>query len=114
MRQPPSRTRKRVKRQSPRDAVWRIKESPRTPLLTPEEVQAANAADMVKQQRAKRRPRPPQQLTVGYCYYSASDQRIPTVRLRGRWLEEMGFAIGSKLHIRIRDGELIVSVAPTD
>ncbi|WP_411265842.1 SymE family type I addiction module toxin [Xanthomonas hortorum] len=26
----------------------------------------------------------------------------------------MGFTIGSKLHIRLRDGELVVSVAPTD
>ncbi|MGN5616769.1 type I addiction module toxin, SymE family, partial [Xanthomonas hortorum pv. gardneri] len=52
--------------------------------------------------------------TVGYGYYPASDQRIPTLRLRGRWLEQLGFAIGSKLHIRLRDGELVVSVAPTD
>ncbi|MCC8805766.1 type I toxin-antitoxin system SymE family toxin, partial [Xanthomonas euvesicatoria pv. euvesicatoria] len=90
MHQSPSPTRKRVKRQPPRDAVWHIKESPRTPLLTPEEVQAANAADLAKQQRAKRRPRPPQQLTVGYGYYPASDQRVPTLRLRGRWLEQLG------------------------
>ncbi|MCD0244470.1 SymE family type I addiction module toxin [Xanthomonas melonis] len=116
MRQPPSRTttRKRAKRQPPRDAVWRIKEPPRTPLLTPEEVQAANATDLVKQQRAKRRPRPPQELTVGYCNCPASDQCVPTLRLRGRWLEQLGFAIGSKLHIRIRDGELIVRVADVD
>ncbi|APO90856.1 type I toxin-antitoxin system SymE family toxin [Xanthomonas euvesicatoria pv. euvesicatoria] len=110
MHQSPSPTRKRVKRQPPRDAVWHIKESPRTPLLTPEEVQAANAADLAKQQRAKRRPRPPQQLTVGYGYYPASDQRVPTLRLRGRWLEQLGFTIGRKLQVRLREGELIVSV----
>ncbi|MFS8426390.1 SymE family type I addiction module toxin, partial [Xanthomonas campestris] len=52
--------------------------------------------------------------TVGYGYYPASDQRIPTLRLRGRWLEQLGFTIGSKLYIRLRDGELVVSVAPTD
>ncbi|WP_355608779.1 SymE family type I addiction module toxin [Xanthomonas cannabis] len=116
MRQPQSRTttRKRVKRQPPLDAVWRIKESPLTPMLTPEEIEAANAADLVKQQRAKRRPRPPQQLTVGYGYYPASDQRIPTLRLRGRWLEQLGFTIGSKLNVRVRNGELVVNVAELD
>ncbi|WP_425525625.1 SymE family type I addiction module toxin, partial [Xanthomonas campestris] len=74
----------------------------------------SNAADLAKQQRAPRRPRPPQQLTVGYGYYTASSQRIPTLRLRGRWLEQLGFAIGSKLNIRMRDGELVVSVADKD
>ncbi|WDJ98033.1 type I toxin-antitoxin system SymE family toxin [Xanthomonas campestris pv. incanae] len=59
-------------------------------------------------------PRAPQHCTVGYGYYPASDQRVPTLRLRGRWLEQLGFTIGSKLHIRLRDGELVVSVAPTD
>ncbi|WAT15228.1 SymE family type I addiction module toxin [Xanthomonas fragariae] len=118
MRQPPSRTtttaRKRAPRQPPRDAVWHIKESPRTLMLTPEQVAAANAADLAKQQRAPRRPRPPQHCTVGYGYYPASGQRIPTLRLRGRWLEQLGFAIGCKLHIRLRDGELVVSVASAD
>ncbi|MCC4622466.1 type I toxin-antitoxin system SymE family toxin [Xanthomonas cassavae CFBP 4642] len=55
-------------------------------------------------------PRAPQHCTVGYGYYPASDHRIPTLRLRGRWLEQLGFTIGSKLHIRLRNGELVVSV----
>ncbi|MCS3809777.1 type I toxin-antitoxin system SymE family toxin [Xanthomonas sp. 4461] len=55
-------------------------------------------------------PRAPHHCTVGYGYYPASDQRIPTLRLRGRWLEQLGFTIGSKLHIRLRNGELVVSV----
>ncbi|MCM5526751.1 type I toxin-antitoxin system SymE family toxin [Xanthomonas hortorum pv. pelargonii] len=59
-------------------------------------------------------PRAPTHCTVGYGYYPASDQRVPTLRLRGRWLEQLGFAIGSKLHIRLRDGELVVSLAPAD
>ncbi|PPT73313.1 SymE family type I addiction module toxin, partial [Xanthomonas arboricola] len=48
---------------------------------------------------------------VGYGYYPDSHQRIPTLRLRGRWLEQLGFTIGSKLHIRMRNGELVVTVA---
>ncbi|MFP6934679.1 SymE family type I addiction module toxin, partial [Xanthomonas hortorum] len=59
-------------------------------------------------------PRAPTHCTVGYGYYPASNLRVPTLRLRGRWLEQLGFAIGSKLHICLRDGELVVSVAPTD
>ncbi|WP_240307536.1 SymE family type I addiction module toxin [Xanthomonas arboricola] len=55
--------------------------------------------------------RAPQHCTVGYGYYPDSHQRIPTLRLRGRWLEQLGFTIGSKLHIRMRNGELVVSVA---
>ncbi|WP_244672217.1 SymE family type I addiction module toxin, partial [Xanthomonas phaseoli] len=50
----------------------------------------------------------------GYGYYPDSHQRIPTLRLRGRWLEELGFTIGSKLHIRMRNGELVVTVAPAE
>ncbi|MBB3889037.1 type I toxin-antitoxin system SymE family toxin [Xanthomonas campestris pv. campestris] len=117
MRQPPSRpttTRKRPPRQPPRTPAWRIVEPPLTPMLTPEQVAAANAADLAKQQRPPRRPRPPHQCTVGYGYYPTTNQRIPTLRLRGRWLEQLGFTIGSKLHIRLRNGELVVSVAPAD
>ncbi|WP_425509394.1 SymE family type I addiction module toxin [Xanthomonas cannabis] len=57
---------------------------------------------------------PAHRCTVGYGYYPASNQRIPTLRLRGRWLEQLGFTIGRKLDIRLRDGELVVSVAPAD
>ncbi|WP_407508023.1 SymE family type I addiction module toxin, partial [Xanthomonas euvesicatoria] len=56
-------------------------------------------------------PRAPQHCTVGYGYYPDSHQRIPTLRLRGRWLEQLGFTIGSKLNISMRNGELVVSVA---
>ncbi|MBB3833937.1 hypothetical protein FHR55_002159 [Xanthomonas arboricola] len=34
--------------------------------------------------------------------------------MRGRWLAQLGFTIGSKLDVRLRDGELVVSVAPAD
>ncbi|MDV2453145.1 SymE family type I addiction module toxin [Xanthomonas hortorum] len=117
MRQPPSRpnnARKRVPHQPKRDAVWRIVESSSPRMLTADEVEAANAADLARQQRAPRRPRPPQQCTIGYGYYAASQQRVPTLRLRGRWLEQLGFVIGSKLDIRMRDGELVVSLARKD
>ncbi|WP_308694559.1 SymE family type I addiction module toxin [Xanthomonas albilineans] len=35
---------------------------------------------------------------------------MPALRLRGRWLEELGFAIGCKLRITVRDHELVITV----
>ncbi|MFB8920269.1 SymE family type I addiction module toxin [Xanthomonas arboricola] len=48
-------------------------------------------------------------------YYDAEpgrphSQRIPSVRLRGIWLEQLGFAVGCKLQITARAGELVVTV----
>ncbi|UIX75203.1 SymE family type I addiction module toxin [Xanthomonas citri pv. glycines] len=46
---------------------------------------------------------PPQHCTVGYGYYPDSHQRIPTLRLRDRWMEQLGFTIGEKrgqIHFR--------------
>ncbi|WP_425600183.1 SymE family type I addiction module toxin [Xanthomonas arboricola] len=48
-------------------------------------------------------------------YYDAEpgrphSQRIPSVRLRGLWLEQLGFAVGCKLQITARAGELVVTV----
>ncbi len=61
--------------------------------------------------RQTKPPWQPTRCTVGYGYYPDSRQRIPTLRLRGRWLEQLGLTIGSKLHIRMRNGELVVTVA---
>uniref|UniRef100_UPI0030790D1E SymE family type I addiction module toxin n=1 Tax=Xanthomonas oryzae TaxID=347 RepID=UPI0030790D1E len=52
---------------------------------------------------------------VGYAFYDAEpgrphSQRIPSVRLRGLWLEQLGFAVGCKLQITARAGELVVTV----
>ncbi|MCL1500902.1 type I toxin-antitoxin system SymE family toxin [Xanthomonas nasturtii] len=109
----PTSARKRATEPPPTEIVWRsldpsIKPRPyveRTPIPQPR-----------TEARPPRpgHPRAPHHCTVGYGYYPASDQRIPTLRLRGRWLEQLGFTIGSKLHIRLRNGELVVSVAPTD
>ncbi|WP_428959983.1 SymE family type I addiction module toxin [Xanthomonas oryzae] len=47
---------------------------------------------------------------MSYGYYPDNHQPIPALRLRGRWLEELGFAIGSKLRITVRDRELVITV----
>ncbi|MBO9769752.1 MULTISPECIES: SymE family type I addiction module toxin [Xanthomonas] len=65
--------------------------------------------------RPPRKARTPTRCTVGYAFYDAEpgrphSQRIPSVRLRGLWLEQLGFAIGCKLQITTREGELVVTV----
>ncbi|MBN6104704.1 type I toxin-antitoxin system SymE family toxin [Xanthomonas sp. CFBP 8703] len=68
----------------------------------------------------KRAPRPhqPAQCTIGYTCHDVlveghrQSQRIPTLRLSGQWLEVLGFAPGSKPHIAIVDGALVITAAP--
>ncbi|WOB24876.1 MULTISPECIES: SymE family type I addiction module toxin [Xanthomonas] len=64
-------------------------------------------------QRPPRKARTPTRCKVGYAFYEAEagrphSQRIPSVRLRGLWLEQLGFAVGCKLQITAREGELVV------
>ncbi|MBV6748391.1 type I toxin-antitoxin system SymE family toxin [Xanthomonas vasicola] len=79
-------------------------------MLTPEHIAALDAAELALAQRPPRRVRPTKQCTVGYGYYPDSQQRVPTLRLRGRWLEQLGFAIGSKLCVTVRDRALVITV----
>ncbi|QJD68633.1 type I toxin-antitoxin system SymE family toxin [Xanthomonas campestris pv. badrii] len=67
--------------------------------------------------RPPRKSRTPTRCTVGYAFYDAEpgrpySQRIPSVRLRGLWLEQLGFTVGCKLQITARAGELVVKVVP--
>ncbi len=128
MRQPPSRSasarpttaRKRATRQpqpkpAPEPAGFlRYIEPPFTPMMPVEEAAAAIAAELARPPRAPRRPRAPKQCTVGYGYYATSNQHVPMLRFRGRWLEQLGFAIGQTLRVQVRNGELVVSVARKD
>ncbi|OOW81744.1 hypothetical protein Xvtw_18575 [Xanthomonas campestris pv. vitiswoodrowii] len=66
--------------------------------------------------RPPRKARTPTRCTVGYAFYNAEpgrpdSQRIPSVRLRGLRLEQLGFAVGCKLRITARNGELMMTVA---
>jgi len=116
MRQPsprPATPRKRTPRKPPHCRCWTIAESSFIPMLTPEQLAAANAAELARASRPPRRPRPPQTCTVG-CGHSVNGKRTPALRLGGRWMEELGFAIGSTLRVQVRDGELVVSVDSKD
>ncbi|WP_165480626.1 SymE family type I addiction module toxin [Xanthomonas oryzae] len=115
MRQPSSRRSKTIKH-SPcqatpcTDLQWTFVEPTLSPMMTHEQAEALNAAELARAQRAPRRVRPTQQCTMSYGYYPDNHQPIPALRLRGRWLEELGFAIGSKLRITVRDRELVITV----
>ncbi|ATS63260.1 MULTISPECIES: SymE family type I addiction module toxin [Xanthomonas] len=66
--------------------------------------------------RPPRKARTPTRCTVGHAFYDAApgrsqSQRIPNMRLRGLWLEQLEFAVGSKVRITARNGELVVTVA---
>ncbi|WP_045739277.1 SymE family type I addiction module toxin [Xanthomonas sp. MUS 060] len=82
-------------------------------MMTREQAAALNAAEhaakLARAQRPPRRVRPTQQCTMGYGYYPDSHQPVPALRLRGRWLEQLGFAIGCKLSITVRDRELVIT-----
>jgi len=45
--------------------------------------------------------------------YSGSDKNykpVPQIKLQGRWLEELGFAIGTPLDIKCEDGRLVITI----
>lgn len=109
----PAPARKRATRKATCCPNWTIVDSELIPMLTPEQIAAADAADLARQQRAPRRTRPPQQCTVGYGHV-ANGKRMPALRLAGRWMEELGFAIGGKVHVHVRDGELVLRAAGKD
>ncbi|WP_162836128.1 SymE family type I addiction module toxin [Xanthomonas sp. GPE 39] len=110
MRQPSSRRSNTTKRSPCKDLQWTFVEPTLSPMMTCEQAEALNSAELARKQRPPRRVRPTQQCTMGYGYYPDSHQPIPALRLRGRWLEELGFAIGCKLRIAVRDRELVITV----
>ncbi|NIJ82209.1 SymE family type I addiction module toxin [Xanthomonas cannabis] len=118
MRRSPSRStparKKRATVQPPTEIEWRTLDPSIPPRVYAERTPIPDPRPDPDAPRRAGHPRAPHRCTVGYGYYPASNQRIPTLRLRGRWLEQLGFTIGSKLDIRLRDGELVVSVAPAD
>lgn len=57
---------------------------------------------------------PPRTRMLTVCDLSAGNldnPRIPTVRLSGRWLAELGFSAGQKVHIKANPGRLVLTLA---
>ncbi|MEG0183690.1 MAG: SymE family type I addiction module toxin [Stenotrophomonas sp.] len=62
----------------------------------------------------RRRPyaRIPRSCTVSCAYYEApgtEGEKVPKLRLQGRWLAQLGFLNGELVRITARQGELVIS-----
>ena len=51
-----------------------------------------------------REPRPPRNL-----YNPRPDRMVPFLRLRGRWLEELGFEPGVKVRVEVSPERLVIT-----
>ncbi|KLJ00854.1 hypothetical protein WQ56_08650 [Luteimonas sp. FCS-9] len=66
-----------------------------------------------------RRPRQPRRCTVGVDHYPGRDRyrgddEVPYLRLRGLWLEALGFTVGTRLRITAGAGVLTLTVDGTE
>jgi toxic protein SymE len=52
------------------------------------------------------------ELTVGYLPGSARAGTYPRISLAGRWLEQLGFLIGSKVKVEVSQGRLVIEQSP--
>ncbi|MEA9828491.1 SymE family type I addiction module toxin [Xanthomonas campestris pv. raphani] len=110
-------TRTRARPTPPKRVQWVVVEPDRTklpPMLPPDPDANPQGPGTLGARRRARRPR---QCTVSYTQYPgahdhAGDQRVPHVRLSGLWLEQLGFAIGTKLRITASEGQLLMEVLP--
>ncbi|MCC5071547.1 SymE family type I addiction module toxin [Xanthomonas campestris] len=112
-----ARPRTRAHPAPPKRVQWVFVEPDRTklpPMLPPDPDANPQGPGTLPAPRRARRPR---QCTVSYTHYSgahdhAGDQHVPHVRLSGLWLEQLGFAIGTKLRITASAGQLLMEVLP--
>ncbi|QBH00041.1 SymE family type I addiction module toxin [Xanthomonas oryzae] len=110
-------TRTRTHPAPPKRVKWVVVEPDRTklpPMLPPDPDASPQGPGTLGAHRRARRPR---QCTVSYIHYPGAhdhggDQHVPHVRLSGLWLEQLGFAIGTKLRITASAGQLLMEVLP--
>ncbi|MEA9843601.1 SymE family type I addiction module toxin [Xanthomonas campestris] len=110
-------TRTRTRPAPPKRVQWVVVEPDRTtlpPMLPPDPDASSQGPGTLGAPRRARRPR---QCTVSYTHYPGAhnhggDQHVPHVRLSGLWLEQLGFAIGTKLRITASAGQLLMEVLP--
>ncbi|WP_115572948.1 SymE family type I addiction module toxin [Xanthomonas campestris] len=110
-------TRTRTRPTPSKRVQWVVVEPDRTtlpPILPPDPDASSQGPGTLGAPRRARRPR---QCTVSYTHYPgahdhAGDQHVPHVRLSGLWLEQLGFAIGTKLRITASAGQLLMEVLP--
>ena len=47
-------------------------------------------------------------LTVNYLYNNGNKKPYPFIRLQGRWLERLGFAVGDKVTVTAGEGVIVI------
>jgi toxic protein SymE len=52
-----------------------------------------------------------QPCSAGSAYSPQADRLVPYLRMRGRWLEELGFACGSAVRVETAPGRLVITSA---
>jgi len=103
--------RKRATRKATCCPNWTIVESELIPMPTPEQIAAADAADLARQQRAPHTPAAALHRRLRPCRQRQAHARVaPGRRLDGG----TGLRHRKKLHVRVRDGELLVSLTAKD
>ncbi|MEA9588674.1 SymE family type I addiction module toxin [Xanthomonas sp. WHRI 10064A] len=106
-------TRTRTRAAPPKRVQWVVVEPDRTklpPMLLPDSDAFPQGPGTLRAPRRARRPR--QYTHYPGAHDHAGDQHVPHVRLSGLWLEQLGFAIGTKLRITASDGQLLMEVLP--
>jgi hypothetical protein len=53
-------------------------------------------------------------LTVSYIADSRVKGLPPHLRIKGRWLEEAGFPVGTKVNVEVSHGRLVIERAPPE
>jgi len=54
------------------------------------------------------------QLTVNYLFTNGNKRPYPFIRLQGRWLERLGFAVGDKVTVTAGDGRIVIAPIKKD
>jgi toxic protein SymE len=82
-----------------------------TPMLTEEQIAALNAAEAAKAQAGYKRSRPrrPRTCRVGSSHYAHSDRCVPSIRLRGGWLAQMGIVDGDDLRVEFLHNAVVLT-----
>ena len=47
-------------------------------------------------------------LTVNYLFTNGNKKPYPFIRLQGRWLERLGFAVGDKVTVTAGEGRIVI------
>lgn len=64
-----------------------------------------------EKKRAKRKPKTDRRMKVYYSSGSGYYDLIPTIRLSGAWVRELGFQIGTQIMVHCEAGKLTITLA---